>query len=88
MQGGGATAVSSTSSTPADNLMAVDVTTANNAVRLGVPRALFQMVGAERQSGPYDVSAEGKKFLINSGNLQEGNEPVTLVQNWPAEFKK
>ena len=73
---------------PADNLMAVDVSTANNAVRLGVPHALFQMVGAERQSGPYDVSADGKKFLINSGNLQEGNEPVTLVQNWPAEFKK
>ena len=73
---------------PADNLMAVDVSTANNAVRLGVPHALFQMVGAERQFGPYDVSANGKKFLINSANLQEGNEPVTLVQNWPAEFKK
>ena len=59
--------------------MAVDVSTADNAVRLGVPDALSQMVGAERQSGPYDVSADGKKFLINSGNLQGGNEPVTAI---------
>src|SRR5579864_537054 len=72
----------------ADNMMAVDVSTANRAIRLGVPHVLFQVVGAQRQSGPYDAAADGKKFLINSGNPQEGNEPVTLVQNWPAELKK
>jgi Tol biopolymer transport system component len=72
----------------ADNMMAVDVGTANHAIRLGVPHVLFQIVGAQRQSGPYDAAADGKKFLINSGNPQEGNEPVTLVQNWPAELKK
>jgi hypothetical protein len=34
------------------------------------------------------VTADGKKFLINSGDQKEGNEPLTLVQNWPAELKK
>ena len=72
----------------ADNMMAVDVSTVNRAIRLGVPHVLFQVVGAQRQSGPYDAAAVGKKFFINSGNPQEGNEPVTLVQNWPAELKK
>ena len=28
------------------------------------------------------------KFLINSGDQKEGNEPLTLVQNWPTELKK
>jgi hypothetical protein len=72
----------------ADNVMAVDVRTASNAVRLGVPHVLFQAVGIQRQAGPYDVTADGKKFLINSGNLKEGGEPMTLVQNWTAELKK
>jgi eukaryotic-like serine/threonine-protein kinase len=72
----------------ADNIMAVDVTVSGNAVRLGVPHVLFQAVGTQREAGPYDVTADGKKFLINSGNLKEGTEPFTLVQNWTAELKK
>jgi Tol biopolymer transport system component len=72
----------------ADNLMAVDVNTSNNAVRLGVPHVLFQALSVQRQAGPYDVTADGKKFLINSGNVKEGNEPMTLVLNWTAELKK
>jgi Tol biopolymer transport system component len=72
----------------ADNLMAVDIDISGNAVHLGVPHALFQAVAVQRHAGAFDVTADGKKFLINSGNLKEGNEPMTLVQNWPAELKK
>lgn len=72
----------------ADNLTAVDVNASSNAVRLGVPHALFHALAAQRQAGAFDVTADGKKFLINSGNQKEGNEPVTLVQNWPGELKK
>jgi len=72
---------------PQDNIVAVDVNTSGNAMKLGAPHTLFQAVGIQRDFGPYDVSADGKKFLINSG-LKEGTEPVTLVQNWPAELKK
>jgi len=71
-----------------DNLMAVDVNASGSAVRLGVPHVLFQAVGAQRQAGPFDVTRDGKKFLINNGNPKEGNEPVTVVLNWPAELKK
>jgi Tol biopolymer transport system component len=72
----------------ADNLMAVDVTASGNAVRLGVSHTLFQVVGAQRQAGAFDVTSDGKRFLVNNGNPKEGNEPVTLVLNWPAELKK
>ncbi len=50
----------------ADNLVAVDVNTSGNAVRLGVPHALFQTVGIQREDGPFDVTADGKKFLLTS----------------------
>jgi eukaryotic-like serine/threonine-protein kinase len=73
---------------PQDNLVAVDVNGSDNAVKLGAPHTLFQAVGIQREFGPYDVTADGKKFLINSGNLKEGAEPITLVQNWLAELKK
>lgn len=72
----------------ADNIMAVDVAVSGNAIRLGAPHVLFQAVGTQRDAGAYDVNADGTKFLINSGNLKEGTEPFTLVQNWPAELKK
>jgi len=72
----------------ANNVMAVDVDTSGLAVRLGVPHALFSAAGARRGSGPYDVTADGKKFLINSGDVKESGEPMTLVLNWTAELKK
>jgi len=71
-----------------DDVMAVDVSAIGNAIKLGVPRLLFHAVGVQRQAGSYDVTPDGKKFLLNSGNLKEGSEPMTLVQNWPEELKK
>jgi eukaryotic-like serine/threonine-protein kinase len=73
---------------PADNVMAVDVDTSGNTVRMGTPHALFHAPGIQSQQGPYTVTADGKKFLINSGDVKEESQPFTLVQNWPAELKK
>ena len=71
-----------------DNLMAVDVDGSGAAPRLGAPHALFQASGVQRQVGTYVVTADGKKFLINSGSTKQGTEPLTLVTNWTAEVKK
>jgi eukaryotic-like serine/threonine-protein kinase len=73
---------------PTDKIVAVDVNASGNAVRLGTPHDLFQTVGIQREYGPFDVTADGKKFLLNSGNLREGSDPFTLVLNWPVELKK
>lgn len=73
---------------PADNLMAVDVTTAAETVRTSTPHLLFRAPGIQTQQGPYDVTADGKRFLVNSGDVKEENQPLTLVQNWPAQLKK
>ncbi len=71
-----------------DNIDAVDVSSSGDAVHLGVPHILFQVIGIQREYGPYDVTADGKKFLTNSGSLKEGSAPLTMVQNWPSELKK
>ena len=73
---------------PGDNMMAVDVNTAGTTVRVGTPQALFHAGGVQTQQGPYAVTADGKKFLINTGDVKEENQPFILVQNWPAEIKK
>jgi Tol biopolymer transport system component len=70
------------------NLMAVDVNADANAVRLGSAHVLFRAAGVRAATGPYAVTADGKKFLINSGAVKEENLPLTLVQNWTAEVKK
>jgi eukaryotic-like serine/threonine-protein kinase len=71
-----------------DTLSAVDFSTRGGAPHLGAPRALFQAVGIQRDFGAYDVTADGEKFLLNSGNLKEGSDPLTLVLNWAAELKR
>ena len=71
-----------------NNLLAVDVNTSANTVRLGTPHVLFQTARVQAMQGSYDVTADGKKFLINSSAVSEDSHPLTIVQNWTAELKK
>jgi hypothetical protein len=64
------------------------VNTSGSAPQLDEPHILFQVSGVQRQSGPFDVTADGKNFLVNTGNLKEGSDPLTLVLNWTVELKK
>jgi Tol biopolymer transport system component len=73
---------------PSDDLIAVDVDTSSGVPSLGVPHVLMQAIGVQRQFGSYVVTADGKRFLINSSNTKEESEPLTLVTNWTAELKR
>jgi len=75
-------------------MMAVDVTE-TPAFKPGVPKALFPAPiwgGATTTNVTrYDVTADGKKFLINTvgaDTTPAASSPVTVVQNWMAELKK
>lgn len=50
--------------------------------------ACFRPSESERDYGPCNVSANGKKFLLHSRNLKESSDPSTLVLYWPAELKR
>jgi hypothetical protein len=69
-------------------LVAVDVNTFGKTVRLGNPHVLFHVAGVQAFAGPYDVTADGKKFIVNSSDVKQESQPLTLVQNWTAELRK
>ena len=74
-------------------MMAVEVTT-TPTFNAGIPKALFAApttIGQLQSVTRYDVTADGKKFLINSNPTEDGGAeatPITVVFNWPALLKK
>ena len=70
-----------------NTFMAVDVSTSNSAVKLGIPHVLFKAPGVNHYWW-FAVSADGKKFVVDVVNSKATSEPLTLVQNWTADLKK
>jgi hypothetical protein len=72
---------------PDGTLMAVDVVIGSE-IRIGLPRSLFRADFKTVDIGfPYDVSPDGKRFLVNELVGGKGPAPVTVVQNWMARVK-
>ncbi|MGB7585517.1 MAG: protein kinase, partial [Terriglobales bacterium] len=69
-------------------IMAVDVSQKGASLQLGTPHALFKATTVTSSSGPYTVSADGKKFVMNTVLPQSITEPLTLITNWPADLKQ
>ncbi len=70
------------------NMTAVDVATTAASVTLGTPHVLFTTTLEGLNWGPYDVSRDGKQFLLNGTAAQDSDTPLTLVTNWLSEIKK
>jgi Tol biopolymer transport system component len=73
-----------------ETLMAVPVTI-GSTFSAGVPRPLFKALGLLREPGEqgqrYDVSADGRRFLL-AEPVDEAAEPVIrVVRNWFTEFR-
>jgi Tol biopolymer transport system component len=72
------------------NMMAVSLTL-GPVLKAGVPESLFQASimrnGKESlvDAFAWDVTSDGKRFLINTAEKASG--PVTVVLNWDAELK-
>ncbi len=63
-----------------DAVIAVPIDWADGTPRSGAPRKLFDAPGATS----FDVTPDGRRFLV-AETLGEGtNRPIILVQNWPA----
>jgi serine/threonine protein kinase/Tol biopolymer transport system component len=73
---------------PDQQVMAVDVNQNGAGLQLGAPHALFKATTVSGPNGPYTVSADGKKFVMNTVLPQSITEPLTLITNWPADLKQ
>ena len=66
-----------------NRLMAVAVDEDKSTLDVGSARALFEI----RPVGPrtfFDVSPDGRRFLVNSLRSESLSSSITLVQNWNA----
>jgi serine/threonine protein kinase len=73
---------------PEGTLMVVDVAVGSD-LQVGLPRPLFRADFKIVDIGyPFDVSPDGKRFLINELVSDEQPAPITVVQNWTARLKE
>jgi eukaryotic-like serine/threonine-protein kinase len=74
---------------PDGKLMAVEVKS-GASFEAGVPRVLFEFRSGTGVPtiGPYTVTADGQRFLLNSLVDESGGAPLTAVVNWTAELKR
>ncbi|HEY4579582.1 MAG TPA: hypothetical protein VIG89_00985, partial [Candidatus Acidoferrales bacterium] len=73
--------------TPDNKLMAAAVNGKGSSFEVGIVKPLFDT----RATGgryPYDVSADGQRFLINTLPGQATSSPVTVVLNWTAGLNR
>ncbi len=68
--------------------MAVEVS-GGARLEVGTPVLLFPTKVNTIAAYPfYDVSPDGKRFLINEIAEEPGQKPITLVSNWTAGLRK
>jgi len=70
-----------------DRLVSVTVRPTAQGLEISTPTPLFQIRLALAGGVQYDVSPDGRKFLMNVSKL-EGARPLTLVTNWTADLKR
>jgi len=74
---------------PDNKLMAATVNGKGSSFEVGAVKALFETRAAyPNYQYPYDVSADGQRFLINTLPAQVASRPITVVVNWTAGLKK
>jgi len=68
-------------------LMAASVNGKGSSFEVGEVKQLFQI----RRGGPgwpYDVTADGQRFLVNTLPEQAVPAPITVVMNWTAGLRR
>lgn len=78
--------------TPDRKLMAAAVNAGRDGLTVSVPQQLFSTQMHLRPSGaplvPYDISSDGKKFLMDAKLADQGESALTVVVNWLGAVKK
>jgi Tol biopolymer transport system component len=70
------------------NLMAAEVSGNGDSFSVGLVRPLFTVNVVYGVGNFYDVTRDGKSFLVNTEVAPKSAEPLTLVVNWTTLLKK
>jgi len=69
-------------------MMSVPVESGENFFHPGSPRPLFQTQLAPGGLREYDVTRDGKRFVLNLPLPETRDEPITVIVNWPKLLEK
>jgi WD40-like Beta Propeller Repeat len=74
-----------------DNMMAVSVAEKESALQIGAPVKLFNggfaTVGGSNLDTYYDVSPDGRRFLMVKADENAGAGGIVVIQNFTTELK-
>jgi eukaryotic-like serine/threonine-protein kinase len=73
---------------PQNSMIAVNVEEKGGELSLGAPRTLFTLSSPYATFFSFDVTPDGKRFLISTVNFPTASIPLTLVTNWKVELTK
>ena len=73
---------------PDNKLMVAAVSGKGSSFEVGAVKPLFDTRVFTGLRYPYDVAADGQRFLVNTVPGQASSAPVTVVVNWTAGLKK
>jgi Tol biopolymer transport system component/predicted Ser/Thr protein kinase len=70
-------------------MMSVSVESGSASLKVGVPKPLFQTrLELDSFQQQYDVSTDGKRFLLEQPLDESASVPITVIVNWPELLKK
>jgi Tol biopolymer transport system component len=75
---------------PDNKLMAAEMKEANGLLQVVATKTLFQTAAAPTRTGgsPYDVTPDGKRFLVDTQTSDQTSALLNVVENWAEEFRK
>ena len=68
---------------PEGNLMAVPIESVASSLRFGSPKILFPI-----PSDAYDVTVDGRRFLLYVPSRGLDSEPLTVLLNWQEKLNR
>jgi serine/threonine protein kinase/Tol biopolymer transport system component len=71
-----------------NKVYAVEISDPQGVPKPSSPKPLFDVANLSTVPGRFDVSPDGRKFLLITNVESSSARPLTLVLNWPEELKK
>jgi len=71
-----------------NKLMSVEIQEQGASLAIGKTQTLFQSNAFTGTGASYDVTSDGRKFIVASPLAPTSTTPLTLVTNWSAALKK
>jgi serine/threonine protein kinase len=71
-----------------NKLMAVSLKVGADTIQPSTPRELFPLPAVDDGWCPYDITADGQRFLMRATPERGAAQPLTIIVNWPALLKE